>query len=261
MHPLPLASSLGDIGSIVGAVVAVIGVPLLLLQLHRGRATTEGQLLLTLVELGDEHKAIHARLRSHNAKWWASTGSAPNNEDYAELEAYMGFFERIWVLVDNGSLKLGIVDSLYAYRVANIIRNRYIRTKKLIELASGWAKFIELWRELYRQHRGSDGREVFSQAPPSTELVHPLSELCRALAKEEIDYDVKLQQPDTATVKAVPPHETWEIRVSSDHHTIRCRLVADGTPGPHSGFLRDQISALDGRKTPRKRRPFLSSWH
>ena len=119
-------------------------------QLERQTQTTRGEFLLSLQERFAEHNDIHLRLRNQpsNHHWWS--GEAPSGEEWAEVEAYMGLFERVWILVEGKSVDVDVIERLYGYRVENIVMNDEIRTAKLEHrnTARFWIDFIELWRAL-----------------------------------------------------------------------------------------------------------------
>lgn len=162
----PLLASVSDVTGVIGAATAVIGVPVLVLQMRRARKTTEGQSLTTLAQLVSEYKPLHTRLHPPPERWWTSPGTKPSKEDLVELEGYMGFFERLWLLVENKALTLDVVDRLYGYRVANIVNNPEIRKQKLEPQKAGWSDFIGLWGALISSRERSGRRQLFAYLPP-----------------------------------------------------------------------------------------------
>jgi hypothetical protein len=118
-------------------------------QLSAQARTARGQFLLDLDSAFGAHEAIHVKLRGKpaNHRWWA--GTSPSEEEWAAVEAYMGLFERVWALVQDGSIEIEVVERLYGYRLANIVRNDTIRGKlERLRTARDWIDLIELWRAL-----------------------------------------------------------------------------------------------------------------
>ncbi len=105
-------------------------------QLKQQSQTTRGQFLLALHERFREHESIHLRLRNAESdyKWWR--GPEPSGDEWAEVEAYMGLFERVWMLVKGKSIDINVIERLYGYRVVNIVINDKIREEKLDDQAT-----------------------------------------------------------------------------------------------------------------------------
>ena len=123
-------------------------------ELTQQSQTTRGQFLLALHERFQEHKRIHLRLRNAEPddKWW--DGDEPSGEEWAQVEAYMGLFERVWMLVEGESIDIDVIERLYGYRFVNLVINNKIRGEKLEDqpTAQYWVDFIELWRALDTAH-------------------------------------------------------------------------------------------------------------
>jgi hypothetical protein len=183
----PLSS--GDIVTIASVLVAAVGVAFAARyakrqigvaqdqlkaareQLEQQSQTTRGQFLLALHEQFREHDDIHLRLRNAESdyKWWR--GRQPSGKAWAEVEAYMGLLERVWMLVKSNSIDIEVIERLYGYRVVNIVINDKIREEKLNDQATAkyWVDFIELWRALDRAHTERFGEAlcVSHPAPPA----------------------------------------------------------------------------------------------
>lgn len=118
-------------------------------QLRASKKLAEGEFLLRLDEMFRQHDEVHRRLRPGGD--WGQSGQGPNNpKEWAEVESYMGLFERINVLIDGKIIAPDTINRLYGYRVTNIIANNKIRKTKLEEQASEWHDFIELAQKLKR---------------------------------------------------------------------------------------------------------------
>lgn len=83
---------------------------------------------------------------------WAGAEIKLGPEDWAEIERYMGLFERAKILIDDGFLDPEEFDHLYGYRVRNIRANPTIRREKLEIRAYGWVYFLEL-EKILRESR------------------------------------------------------------------------------------------------------------
>ncbi len=164
-----VATAVGSIATAIGLLLAAWGLKYAAGQLVESRKVAEeskrvaeeskriaqGEFLLRLDEMLRHHDRVHRRLRPRG-EWGQRGGPSPDDgEAWADIESYMGLFERIKVLIDNGIIDRGIVDRLYGYRVSNIIDNDIIRIGKLEnpETRDGWSDFLALARDLNRYPR------------------------------------------------------------------------------------------------------------
>lgn len=116
-------------------------------QLRQDRSAVFGNFLLNLDQMMQSHQKTHLRLRpggegEESGKWPVT------QEDWADVDAYMGLFERISVLIDKKVLDAETVNRLYGYRVENIVQNQEIREAKLDDEEDDWADFINLCEKL-----------------------------------------------------------------------------------------------------------------
>lgn len=134
------------------------------------KGAVAGDFLLRLDKALRQHQDVHTRLRP-GGDWsrvgpggeWRKEVSGPEfPKDGPAIESYMGLFERIRLLVEEGVIDIGTVDRLYGYRLSNIVSNPIIFQKKLVELADGWTDFIKLWGELagYRKKSRPDSEQI-----------------------------------------------------------------------------------------------------
>ena len=90
----------------------------------------------------DRYDPIHKKLRPGGE--WSDKEIKLEAEHWAEIERYMGLFERISFLVDDNFIDIEVFDRLYGYRIRNIETNPTIKREKLTNRAYGWQDFIEL---------------------------------------------------------------------------------------------------------------------
>jgi hypothetical protein len=74
----------------------------------------------------------------------------PTGKDLPKVEAYMGLFEHCKAMLDDGLIDWSTFESIYAYRIDNILANPVIVREKLINEKDGWKVFIELVKRLGR---------------------------------------------------------------------------------------------------------------
>ena len=143
---------IGAVAAGVGAPVAAVALIVGARQLLQGRRTSQGQFLLSLDEAFRQHLTTHMRFRPASAAgsavvgtWCGPYATGPEtDEDWVAVEAYMGLFERVNVMVDRGLLDVDVVRRLYGYRVGNVLSNPRVVRAKLNAEATGWVEFIAL---------------------------------------------------------------------------------------------------------------------
>jgi hypothetical protein len=123
-------------------------------QLEQAQKISYHDFLLRLDEAFQRHNKVHMLLQPEFE--WGNNKSGPeSSEDWFLVTSYMGLFERISFLVENGLVELKTVDQLYGYRVYNIVFNDVIRKTKLEKgrnEAPYWKAFIMLWLKLKSLH-------------------------------------------------------------------------------------------------------------
>ena len=156
----------------ITAVAAASGIPVATLallfaarQLRGERRATEGQrqiaqaqFLLALDDAFRQHEATHRKFRpatgtptSTVGLWHGRNARGPTTpEEWADVEAYMGLFERVNVMIDQRLLDVAVIQRLRGYRVTNILTNPFVMKEKLTKRADDWDDFIALAKRLNR---------------------------------------------------------------------------------------------------------------
>lgn len=137
-----VASVVGAGGVIAGVYFGVRQLRLAVTQLEAAKRSQQAQTLLDFDQMLDRHKAVHKKLRPGGE--WAGAEIKLEPHDWAEIEQYMGLFERAKILIDDGFLAPEDFDHLFGYRVRNIRANPTIRREKLEKRAYGWRYFLDL---------------------------------------------------------------------------------------------------------------------
>jgi len=141
-----VATAAGSIVAPVALIMGALGVKYAAPQMEQTKKLARGEFLLRLEELFNDHIDTHKRLRPGGE--WSENAGPTTNAEWSDVERYMGLFERINVLVNDGIVALDYVDQFYGYRILNIARNPAIYDAKLVRAAESWRGFIELWRKV-----------------------------------------------------------------------------------------------------------------
>jgi hypothetical protein len=120
-----------------------------------------------------QHDEVHRRLDSPAGERWASS-----DDEWPAIEAYMGVFERIQLLVEKKILNIETVDRLYSYRVISIVRNDHIRREMLVEKREFWPDFYKLWNRLgeceyWNENLAYNGEATASKVRPPQSPLEP----------------------------------------------------------------------------------------
>lgn len=135
---------IGVIASALGTIVAAVGVIAAAKQLKETKMLTQSEILLgfDIVMHNDENAKIHTLLRPGGS--WSDNVSGPSKiEEWIGVERYLGTFERASVLIENETMKIGVFDNLYGYRLDNIRANRIIM-KKVENEKKYWTRLLKL---------------------------------------------------------------------------------------------------------------------
>jgi hypothetical protein len=141
------------VASIVAAVVALIGFPLVFWQLQVARyqrrdaiRLSTSQVLLAADSVLATHAQVAAKLRP-GGDWAGPAGTThPTNDELPLVEPYLGVFERLFIAYRAGQVDAKTLDDLYGYRLANIWANHRIVETKLQNdhLKTSWNGVIAL---------------------------------------------------------------------------------------------------------------------
>ena len=137
-----LIALLGVVGTIWSLIYAAR-------QLRDSKRSRQADLLFKFDEMLNRYDPVHKRLRP-GGDWHA--GKSISTDEWPDVERYMGLFERIKILIDDGFMDIDKFDRLYGYRIDNITNNRQIKEEKLVKRAYGWRDFNALVEKL-EKHR------------------------------------------------------------------------------------------------------------
>lgn len=124
------------IASIAAGLLAIVGFPVVVWQLHVGRQQradavrlSTSQVLLAADGILTAHADVAAKLRPRGD--WHRSETHPDADEMKLVEPYLGVFERIFIAVSAGQVADEVVDELYGYRLENIWCNPQIVKEKL----------------------------------------------------------------------------------------------------------------------------------
>ncbi|MCZ2278338.1 MAG: hypothetical protein LC117_10460 [Bacteroidia bacterium] len=133
-----IANLVTIIGLPLGIITLVIGI----LSIQQSKRIEQGKFLIELRNMFPMHNEVHFKLRPMG-EW--QTGKIPkDNETWAKIDAYLGLFELCEILIQNETLTETHFIDQYKYRLENILRNKQIRTEKLVNEKPYWKTLLQL---------------------------------------------------------------------------------------------------------------------
>jgi hypothetical protein len=117
-------------------------------QMAHSAKTYEAEFLWSLREyLIQHHDDVHKKLRPGGD--WNNANKGPSTpEEWAAVEAYMGLFEHVSSMLQEGLSNDKAFNHIYRYRLANILHNNVIKKEKLEKRGDSWQEFITLCRKV-----------------------------------------------------------------------------------------------------------------
>jgi hypothetical protein len=135
-----------DLATILGAIVGVVAIVYTASQIRQNTRAHRAEFWLTLRGMLTEHQTIHRQLRDY--EWSNDDAHYPSEEEWAQLEAYMGLMEHCEIMLEDGMLDWLTFRDVYGYRIRLILKNPLIVRDTLIRRRDGWLRFIELVRRM-----------------------------------------------------------------------------------------------------------------
>jgi hypothetical protein len=170
------AVNVGNIISAIAAIIAAVGLFYNVIQMRNNQTNFNSQLNLTKTQFLDQMRInekitrggtwltfremiskyddIHKKLRQ--GEWSKSYNGPATNEEWAQVDAYMGLFEHCNLLLNDKILDLETFKKVYDYRIDNILNNDVIKRQKLQEKGEYWQDFISLCRKIDRGEKLPD---------------------------------------------------------------------------------------------------------
>ncbi len=145
------ASIVASTTTVLGILIALVGAVFAYKQIKATKEISKGEFMLLLEQIISRYDAVHLRLRPGGD--WAKPGAGPKSgEEWDAVDDYMGFFEHCELLIQAGTLDQREFQTLYGYRVHNLLANENIVSAKLNSQEKElWTVFLALCKRL--EHR------------------------------------------------------------------------------------------------------------
>ncbi len=109
--------------------------------------TNRARFWLELRDHIERHDEVHHALRP-GGKWILHGAGPESREDWIKVEAYLGFFEHIEKMIQDGLLDIETFKSIYGYRLGNIRNNTVIVAQKF---STDTAQYYKLFLSLAKR--------------------------------------------------------------------------------------------------------------
>ena len=132
-----------NIATIFGFILTILAISITAYQIYKNTRVNQAHFWLELEKMFATHDEVHLNLRPGGD--WVETNSGPNNlEEWGKVEDYMRLFEHCKIMLKKKLIDRQTFESIYKYRLKNIVANECIVNAKLIDEKSSWADFIDL---------------------------------------------------------------------------------------------------------------------
>ncbi len=133
-----------DFGSVALAFIATLSLIYISRQVNATRLQTKGEFLIALDRQLQDYTRVALELIRNRQM-------SPTTDEWLEIVGYMGVFERMNIMVEDGILEINMVDRLYGSRLILLLSNNEI-SEMVRESGGEWRDFIHLCR-LIADHR------------------------------------------------------------------------------------------------------------
>ncbi len=139
---------------LVSEIVAILGVELLVVELHQARLVSQAQFLSNLNQQfvsNEDYKKAYLDFENYDFE------ECPDlNMENVYISNYLTFFETFELLVERGTLSLEMLNDLFGYRFFLAVHNPYVQKAKLVKSPDNFRNIYILERKWidYRKKAG-----------------------------------------------------------------------------------------------------------
>lgn len=141
---IPLGNHV-DLMQIISALVAVLGVVLLVVELNQSRKITEVEFIANLNQsfvTNDDYKKAYYLFENYDFE------NLPQLDlENCHISNYLTFFEVFKLLIDRGTLSIKMLNDLFGYRFFIAVHNPYVQERKLVKSPDNFRNLYILERE------------------------------------------------------------------------------------------------------------------
>lgn len=132
-----------DWAQVFTALAAIVALFYTAFQIRRNTQISRGHFWLELERMFSNHDEAHLKLRP-GGDWRGDNKGPSTSQDWIQVEDYMGLLEHCEIMLEKKLLDFDTFESIFGYRVGNILCNNTIVEQKLIQRGKWWKKFINL---------------------------------------------------------------------------------------------------------------------
>ncbi len=145
-----------SVASVVASIVTVIGLVFIAVQVRDNKRFNRAQFINSLDIDSTRHSDIYTRLIPGGI-WAEGSEHELTHEEFVALLEYLGFFEKVYLLMQSSALRIETIDALFSGRFFYMVENELVKTRVLnsVEYGQHFQSVIKLekvWRE-YRAER------------------------------------------------------------------------------------------------------------
>jgi hypothetical protein len=151
--------------TILAGAVAIAALLFTAFQLRQTAKTSQSQFWLQLRTMMATCDTVHNKLRPEGQ--WNKDQDGPGDNDWADVEAYMGLLEHCEVMLRKRLIDAETFRTIYRYRMVNILKNDRIVAYKLTYARDDWQNFIRLLERMNLSKQLEEARDRAKRAFPT----------------------------------------------------------------------------------------------
>jgi len=129
----------------VGLLLTGVGLCLTGIALRRTARVARNTFMLSFYDHIQTYNPIHIKLQS---EWSDGTKGPDSPGEWNSVRRYMGLFEGLWRMIQDGVYPLARADCDYSHRLLALVCNSVIREQCLDRDTFAWRDFFLLWHKL-----------------------------------------------------------------------------------------------------------------
>ena len=132
---------IGVLVTAIGSISAFVGIVFIWFQVRASRRIAQGEFILRLGELLNDHEDASRVLLDTQ---WKPDTTETNSAALVEMIRYMEVFDQMKILIDYHMIEPDVFQRLFGYRLYFIVMNDYLYEEQLMKNAQWWPDTIAL---------------------------------------------------------------------------------------------------------------------
>ena len=156
------------VASIGASIVTIVGLAIIAYQIRDSKRSNRAQFVNDLDIDSTRHSPIYSRLLP-GGDWFENKEPSVDHTEFVALLEYLGFYEKLHLLMQNRAIDLSTADRLFGGRFIYTIDNPYVR--RMVLKSAEFSEHFKCVRELepvWREFRRRPEQKSFSEQSSPT---------------------------------------------------------------------------------------------